>query len=340
MIVNTNMGVWHTVTGDLTGYYPVLAGFDASGTALYVHEPAANSYAPVFARVANGDSMLQIEGKNRNLSATKSLRVLGLRHDPSDIHPPYPCAPLGAMDPTGPIHWLAFWPKKDPEFPDNPFWFGDAEKALQRRGDEESHSDNSECKWCAANTEGFSSYSNNTGNVSQYSRFEDFRSPRPQASRALKCNTQYEPSAVGELPDSQDDELSDSSGSGSSDSESYYPTSDEDSGSDLDNTEPQYSGIEDFRSHGPGPTRALDFDEESGPVTDGPDGELNMLMEDGGSENQRLREELRRSQGLLAEKEADLRRSEGLVAEKDGELRRMQELLSKLQAEKSSGSDE
>ncbi len=103
------------------------------------------------------------------------------------------------------------------------------------------------------------------------------------------------------------------------------------------NTEPQHSRIESFS---PSPTRALDVDAESELATAEPDGGLDAQMEDGGSENQRLREELRRSQGLVAEKEADLRRSEGLVAEQQAEIRRMQERLSKLEAEKVSGSGE
>ncbi len=37
--------------------------------------------------------------------------VLALRHDPSDVVPPYPRPRKGAMDPTGPVYWLRFWPK-------------------------------------------------------------------------------------------------------------------------------------------------------------------------------------------------------------------------------------
>ncbi len=55
----------------------------------------------------------------REFQVTDEFKVLVLRHDPSDMHPPYPSSPKGAMDPTGPLHWLAFWPQKDPlaEFP-------------------------------------------------------------------------------------------------------------------------------------------------------------------------------------------------------------------------------
>ncbi len=42
--------------------------------------------------------------------------VLALRHDPSDATPPYPRTSAGAMDPTGPLHWLNFWPRKDPDY--------------------------------------------------------------------------------------------------------------------------------------------------------------------------------------------------------------------------------
>ncbi len=253
------MGMWYTVTTDEsfdpTGHYPVLAGFDASGTALYVHVPVSEYYVPVSAHVANGDSTIQIEDENGDISTTENFRVLCLRHDPSDIHPPHPCAPTSAMDPTGPFHWLAFWPEKDPEFPNvHLYWLRKLEVEL-RRGDEVSDLD------YLGNSDGDSN---------------------------------------------------------------YYWTSDEDFGSDLDNAEPQYSYIEDFRS--PSPACALDLDERSGPSPNESDEELDMQMEDGERENQKLREELRQTQSLVAEQQA--------------ELCRMHDLISKLQVEKAMDSDE
>ncbi len=47
---------------------------------------------------------------------TTEFFVLSLRHDPSDVVPPYPRARKGAMDPTGPVSWLRFWPYKDPDY--------------------------------------------------------------------------------------------------------------------------------------------------------------------------------------------------------------------------------
>ncbi len=42
-------------------------------------------------------------------------RVIALRHNPSDMLPPYPRIPEGAMDQTGPLFWLKFWPRRDPD---------------------------------------------------------------------------------------------------------------------------------------------------------------------------------------------------------------------------------
>lgn len=43
---------------------------------------------------------------------TDEFFVLALRHDP----PPRPSYPRGALDPTGPVFWLRFWPVKDPDY--------------------------------------------------------------------------------------------------------------------------------------------------------------------------------------------------------------------------------
>ncbi len=51
---------------------------------------------------AGGNSAIQVVASDGKPLITGEFSVLCLRHDPSDIQPPYPNAPNGAMDPTGP----------------------------------------------------------------------------------------------------------------------------------------------------------------------------------------------------------------------------------------------
>ncbi len=44
---------------------------------------------------------------------TNKFYVLVLRQSPSDMFPPYPLVPKGAIDPTGLLFWLKLWPEWD-----------------------------------------------------------------------------------------------------------------------------------------------------------------------------------------------------------------------------------
>ncbi len=66
-----------------------------------------------FTVVADGASTVRYMDEDGDEYETHKFLILALRYDPSDLTPPYPCASYGAMDPTGPLHWLKFWPERD-----------------------------------------------------------------------------------------------------------------------------------------------------------------------------------------------------------------------------------
>ncbi len=49
------------------------------------------------------------------METVTSFCVIVLRHNPVDSKPIN--IPAGAMDPTGPVFWLDYWPKRDPSHP-------------------------------------------------------------------------------------------------------------------------------------------------------------------------------------------------------------------------------
>lgn len=105
---------------NVTGHFPILAGYDdETQKALYVsliHFPEREEDPWYFTCVVEGASNVTYIDEIGEVKRTDRFFVLALRHDPSDVVPPYPKAHKGAMDPTGPLHWLSFWPKKDAEY--------------------------------------------------------------------------------------------------------------------------------------------------------------------------------------------------------------------------------
>ncbi len=69
-----------------------------------------------FTTVKDGASTAVYSDELGEIHTAKKFFVLALRHNPSDLPAPYPRARKGAMDPTGPVFWLRFWPEKDPEY--------------------------------------------------------------------------------------------------------------------------------------------------------------------------------------------------------------------------------
>ncbi|KLO09292.1 hypothetical protein SCHPADRAFT_943742 [Schizopora paradoxa] len=103
-----------------TGHYPILAGFeDIFGglrrVPLYV---AAVRVKDIwyFTCVEEGALSATYTDEIGNTITTHDFFVLALRHNPSDLTPPYPRTRRGAMDPTGPVFWLRFWPEKGPDY--------------------------------------------------------------------------------------------------------------------------------------------------------------------------------------------------------------------------------
>lgn len=104
---------------DVTGHYPVLAGFDPTGEPLYIALKDRHFYG-ILTCVKNGSShaTFVIDHVSGETVTVDRFYVLVLRHDPVDSKPT--AVPDGAMDPTGPVFWLNYWPERDPSLPDDP----------------------------------------------------------------------------------------------------------------------------------------------------------------------------------------------------------------------------
>ncbi len=114
--------LWLSVNGDdapfdATGHYPILAGYDSSENPLYV-AAVRLEFLCYFAPVAEGASTLTYQDELGDEHVSHDFFVLALRHDPSDLAgtPPNPRILGGAMDQSGPLFWLNFWPRKDPDY--------------------------------------------------------------------------------------------------------------------------------------------------------------------------------------------------------------------------------
>jgi len=100
---------------EATGHYPILAGYDDTGEPLYVAVVRVDLLWH-FTTVRDGTSIVFYSDEVGQTHMAEKFIVLALRHDPCDSPVPYPRARKGAMDPTGPVFWLRFWPEKDPEY--------------------------------------------------------------------------------------------------------------------------------------------------------------------------------------------------------------------------------
>jgi len=98
-----------------TGHYPILAGYDSDGEPLYVAAVRLD-HLWHFTTVKDSASTAVYTDEVGETHTANDFFVLALRHDPSDLPPPYPRVRKRAMDPTGPVFWLRFWPEKDPEY--------------------------------------------------------------------------------------------------------------------------------------------------------------------------------------------------------------------------------
>ncbi|KLO10264.1 hypothetical protein SCHPADRAFT_907014, partial [Schizopora paradoxa] len=100
---------------DVSGHYPILAGYGWRGKPLYV-AAVRSDFSWYLTCVPDGASAVTYLDEIGEPHTVNEFFVLALRQDPVDCVPPYPPTRQGAMDPTGPLSWLRFWPSKDPEY--------------------------------------------------------------------------------------------------------------------------------------------------------------------------------------------------------------------------------
>ncbi len=283
-----------------TGHYPVLAGFDPSGKALYVAHDSDFPPGPNFFTCE--ESIVQAEDSksypfssepNGKPFGTGKVYVLSLQHDPSDIQPPYPNTPQGAMDPTGPLHWLRFWPNKDPEFP-NEFntihGLHHLEKFLDIMSRPTKPTDTDQ------------------DHISELRDAICVVDPKKGIYRAFwrRCDR----ADTGTLSEESDDDYGDGTVSTLRDPESEWGGESEDSDEDSDDASAgQLSPPSLIRCSTPNSrlAHATDLDATGEVEFTTFKGELGVLAENGGSEVHKLKEELRRTR-------EELRRTQGLVA--------------------------
>lgn len=102
-----------------TGHYPILAGcryFPTLRRALLYVAAVRSGDIWYFTHVQEGASSATYTDEVGDVQTTHDFFVLALRHNPSDMTPPYPRTRRGAMDPTGPVFWMKFWPERDPDY--------------------------------------------------------------------------------------------------------------------------------------------------------------------------------------------------------------------------------
>lgn len=292
LVIDRNMALCHRLTGgrpyDETGHYPILAGFDPSGKPLYVAQHVHPQHFFVTC-IANGDSVAQTKKAKGKLTGITEFSVLCLRFDPSDIQEHYPTssAPNDAMDPTGPLHWLQFWPNKDPEFPN----LNELEIGTELRQFSELLN--------------IFSQSTNRADSKQMctKRFYEAINEVPPDNRYFRRSLQSGRSKSSSADDEDDIKMSDSSGSPGydlhSDSEDLGDAQD---GQLSQSPHAPCSTPDGSFAH----TIYVDAPGEP-PESTAARGNLGVRIEEGGSEVEKLREELRRTQ-------EELQRTQELVA--------------------------
>lgn len=95
----------------VTGHYPILAGYDSRGNALYIARVSIHSAGSLvryrYAFVKDGASSVTLADVFGCLKTrvTYNFDVLVLRHNPSDIHLGLAKGTGSSIDPTGPLFW-------------------------------------------------------------------------------------------------------------------------------------------------------------------------------------------------------------------------------------------
>ena len=100
---------------DISGHYPILAGYDRTGNPLYVAAVRID-LSWYFDCVSNNANAMVYMDKVGERHIAKEFFVLALRHDPIDYFPPdfqREQSRSKGKDPTGPVCWRSFWPFTD-----------------------------------------------------------------------------------------------------------------------------------------------------------------------------------------------------------------------------------
>ncbi len=228
-------------TFHVTGHYPVLAGYDPStGEALYVAvQGNYHNKLPIFTCVKDGASKAIFIHKNGKAETVNEFRVLVLRHDPVDSKPTG--IPDSAMDPTGPVFWLDYWPKRDPSLPNDPeFESSEDEQHLhyalkvfnlteRSQGGEDRLADNCDAR-DSDNEENETSSWVRSETSERCVKVEEFKNARDRATSMPESthiqiveSAQYAVIAAQSVSDSDSDADSPANQTEPNDSESYVP---------------------------------------------------------------------------------------------------------------------
>lgn len=102
----SELWLWLEVNGDehpldITGHYPVLAGFDNSGREIYVARIESNSG---YTYVSDGTLNVSFADHHGNPKVSSQFEVMVLKHDPCDVHAQ--AIPKRAKFQTGPVYWM------------------------------------------------------------------------------------------------------------------------------------------------------------------------------------------------------------------------------------------
>lgn len=102
----SELWLWLDVLGeeyplDITGHYPILAGFDTSGMEMYIARvDPFHSYA----YVSNGARSVTVTDRRGTTMVVNRFEVMVLKHDPCDID--MQVIPKDVMFQTGPFYWI------------------------------------------------------------------------------------------------------------------------------------------------------------------------------------------------------------------------------------------